>query len=91
MQYVLSSFHNISPSFELQTILCDVMLLSGCQCVVIESNGGSEGHFQSTDYPKPYPALVSCVLYTFVGDLGEIVELSFSRFDLHAPRSSSAK
>jgi len=67
-----------------------LMLSSGCQCIVVESNGGSEGSFKSTNYPKPYPASISCVLYTFVGDLGEIVELSFSRFDLHAPRSNAA-
>jgi len=68
----------------------DVTSVSGCQCIVVESNGGSEGVFQSINHPKPYPPSVSCVLYTFVGDLGEVVELSFSRFDLHAPRSNSA-
>ena len=50
-----------------------------------ESNGRSNGVFSSVNYPGFYPLNVSCVLYTFIGDYDEIVEVTFVEFDLQVP------
>jgi len=39
----------------------------------------------SVNYPEFYPVNVSCVLYTFIGDHDEIVEITFAEFDLQVP------
>ena len=36
-------------------------------------------------YIDAYPAGLSCVLYTFIGDLDEIIEVTFVEFDLRPP------
>lgn len=60
---------------------------TGCQCVVFQSTGLSEGSFQSVGYPAPYPSGINCFLYTFIGDSDELVQLSFTHFDLHQHQS----
>ncbi|ESO01249.1 hypothetical protein HELRODRAFT_174796 [Helobdella robusta] len=47
-----------------------------CSCLIFMSNGGSSGYFSSPDYPFRYPANISCILYTFVGEADEIVEIN---------------
>jgi len=53
--------------------------------LVYESFGQSQDSFISVNYPQPYPPDINCVLYTFIGDLGEIVEVEFADFDLQPP------
>jgi len=65
--------------------------LTACQCLVYESFGQSQGSFSSLNFPRIYPPGVNCVLYTFIGDLGEIVEVEFVDFDLQPPPSRSNK
>ena len=56
--------------------------------MVYESNGGTSGSFTSIGFPVSYPANVSCVLYTFIGDEEEIVEINFVDFDLTSPTAN---
>ena len=65
-----------------------MFVLSACQCLVYESFGHSEGSFSSANFPDVYPPAINCVLYTFIGDLGEIVEVEFVEFDLQPPSRS---
>jgi len=56
--------------------------------VVFESNGRSDGAFSSVNYPEFYPSNIGCVLYTFIGDYDEIVEITFVQFHLQVPFNS---
>lgn len=62
---------------------CGVFL--ACDCVVYQSDGGSTGTFTSPNFPQIYPPNVNCILYTFIGALDEIIELTFLEFDLQVP------
>jgi len=53
--------------------------------MVFESNGRSHGTFSSVNYPEFYPSNIGCVLYTFIGDYDEIVEITFVQFHLQVP------
>ncbi|XP_046416512.1 suppressor of lurcher protein 1 [Neodiprion pinetum] len=56
----------------------------GCACVVYSSLYSPQGGtFTSPDYPKKYPPNLDCLLYTFTGQLDEIIELKFDDFNLH--------
>jgi len=72
-----------------KTVVC--VCSSACHCLVFESFGQSQGSFRSVNFPAVYPPAVNCVLYTFIGDLGEIVEAEFVDFDLQRPTSRSHK
>lgn len=65
--------------------MCDVFLFSACECVVFQSYGLSEGRFNSPMYPSPYKPGINCILYTFIGDVNEIVRIKFLDMDLKAP------
>ncbi|XP_064627672.1 suppressor of lurcher protein 1-like isoform X2 [Lineus longissimus] len=61
-----------------------------CVCVLYQSDAGITydgygGIFQSPNYPAEYPENTNCILYTFIGNVGEIVELTFIAFDLQMP------
>lgn len=43
------------------------------------------GLFNSPNYPSPYPPLINCILYTFIGFLEDIVELHFTDFSTQPP------
>ncbi len=60
-------------------------VFSACECVVYQSYGRSQGTFTSPNFPQIYPPNINCILYTFIGDLDEIVELTFLEFDLNVP------
>ena len=64
-----------------------VHMCAGCQCRNYESSEGTEGWFSSPRYPLPLSAPPRCLLYTFVGDLEEVVHISFVDFDLAPPAS----
>lgn len=64
------------------------MCVAACECVMYQSYGRSQGTFTSPNFPRIYPPNINCILYTFIGDLDEIVELSFLEFDLQASVSS---
>ncbi|BFZ25077.1 hypothetical protein BsWGS_28115 [Bradybaena similaris] len=59
-----------------------------CDCVVYQSYGLSSGRFTSPNFPQSYPPNINCILYTFIGDATEIVELTFIEFDLKMPDPS---
>jgi len=40
------------------------------------------GVFTSPNYPQVYETNIACVLYTFMGDDDEIVQLTFTDFDM---------
>ncbi|CAG5046328.1 unnamed protein product [Parnassius apollo] len=55
-----------------------------CSCIRFTSTFGKErGTFSSPDYPRPYPAHINCLLYTFVAGPHQIVELVFTDFDVY--------
>ncbi|XP_072388890.1 suppressor of lurcher protein 1 isoform X1 [Diabrotica undecimpunctata] len=65
-------------------IAAGVAVHPGCECIIFSKMYGKEkGFFKSPDFPKPYSPNIDCLLYTFIGSTDEIVELSFSDFDLH--------
>ncbi|XP_075212598.1 suppressor of lurcher protein 1-like isoform X2 [Lycorma delicatula] len=56
----------------------------GCDCLQYSETYGKEyGTFNSPDYPRPYPANINCLLYTFIADIEEIVEITFKDFDVY--------
>ncbi|KOB73662.1 Uncharacterized protein OBRU01_10646 [Operophtera brumata] len=56
----------------------------GCTCVRFTSTYGKErGTFSSPGYPRAYPTRLDCVLYTFLAQPHEIVELVFTDFDIY--------
>ena len=62
--------------------------VAACECVVYESQGRSRGTFTSPNFPQIYPSNINCILYTFLAELDEIVELTFLEFALQVPVSS---
>ncbi|XP_041351240.1 suppressor of lurcher protein 1-like [Gigantopelta aegis] len=60
-----------------------------CDCVIYQSYGGSSGRFTSPNFPKNYPRDSTCILYTFIGDVDEIIELTFLEFDMRMPTSNN--
>ncbi|XP_049799339.1 suppressor of lurcher protein 1-like [Schistocerca nitens] len=55
----------------------------GCECVLFTSTFGKEfGAFSSPDYPRPYPADIDCLLYSFVGGPHDVVHIVFVDFDV---------
>ncbi|XP_075750964.1 suppressor of lurcher protein 1-like [Rhipicephalus microplus] len=55
----------------------------GCSCVLFDSMYGKEhGIFTSPNWPTPYERNTNCLLYTFVGEPDDIVELTFDEFDV---------
>lgn len=64
---------------------------AACECLVYESDDGgssSHGSFTSIGFPMIYPVNVSCILYTFLGEGGELVEINFVDFDLQQPTAN---
>ena len=72
----------VTSLFLLLHILTKLLIISACKCVVYQSSGYSRGIFTSPNFPEIYSPGINCVLYTFMGELGEIVELTFLHFDL---------
>lgn len=59
-------------------------MFTGCECLQFSETYGKEyGTFNSPDYPRPYPANINCLLYTFIADIDEIVEITFKDFDVY--------
>lgn len=67
------------------TTLFFLVFFPACECVVYQSYGNSKGRFTSPNFPETYPRNINCILYTFIGDLGEIIELTFLEFELKMP------
>ncbi|XP_013418307.1 suppressor of lurcher protein 1-like [Lingula anatina] len=67
---------------ELSFILSYATIWPGCSCVTYDSQHRSEGEFHSPNYPDNYPPNLNCILYTFKGEVDEIVEISFRVFDI---------
>jgi len=59
--------------------------IGGCECVFHTNDGRTQGTFYSPKFPLVYPADLDCIVYTFVGDVTQIVEITFLEFDLPLP------
>lgn len=58
-------------------------LSAACECVQYVGDGPmSHGVFTSPNYPQIYETNINCVLYTFMGDDDELVQLTFTDFDM---------
>ncbi|VVC88261.1 unnamed protein product [Leptidea sinapis] len=54
-----------------------------CSCIrFTSSHGKTRGTFSSPDYPHPYPHS-RCLLYTFLAQPHQIVEITFTEFDIY--------
>ncbi|KAA0197878.1 hypothetical protein FBUS_00048, partial [Fasciolopsis buskii] len=68
-------------------------ILRGCLCYLFQSTGLSNGSFVSPQLEFLNMEQTTCLLFTFVGDLNEIVRLEFTQFLLdpkEPPRKNSA-
>ncbi|GAB6030998.1 hypothetical protein CHUAL_007818 [Chamberlinius hualienensis] len=55
-----------------------------CECLIFEASFTRDfGVFTSPNFPSPYETNINCLLYTFVGNEDEIVQLTFDDFDVH--------
>ena len=59
---------------------------AACECVQFVGGDGqlmsSRGEFTSPNYPDVYETNINCVLYTFIGDDDQLVQLTFTDFDM---------
>ncbi|CAG2110268.1 unnamed protein product [Medioppia subpectinata] len=54
-----------------------------CDCVVFEETFGKEfGVFTSPNWPVPYVDNINCLLYSFLAERDQIVEITFDEFDV---------
>jgi len=49
-----------------------------------------QGIFTSPNHPQIYPTNVNCVLYTFTAAPQQIIEITFSEFNLQIPATSKS-
>ncbi|XP_034949863.1 suppressor of lurcher protein 1 [Chelonus insularis] len=64
----------------------------GCSCIIYSSTYSPQGgSFISPDFPRRYPSNIDCLLYTFIGEPDEIVELTFHQFDLRRVDNDCSK
>ena len=62
------------------------VVCAACECVVLRKGSGrAHSTFTSPNYPRVYATGINCILYTFIGTPGEIVEITFLEFDLQVP------
>lgn len=54
-----------------------------------QSLGGTEGRFNSPNFPQFYSKGIECILFTFIGDLDELVEIKFTDFDMMYPDANN--
>ncbi|KAJ8315693.1 hypothetical protein KUTeg_007843 [Tegillarca granosa] len=57
-------------------------MVHACDCVVYQSYGKSQGKFHSPNFPAYYSRNIDCILFTFIADVEEIIEITFIEFDL---------
>ena len=57
---------------------------------ISRDEGRQRGVFTSPNHPQVYPPNVNCVLYTFITAPPEIVEITFSDFNLQIPATSKS-
>jgi len=50
-----------------------------------------QGIFTSPNHPQIYPTNVNCILYTFIAAPQQIIEITFSEFDLQIPATSKSE
>lgn len=72
--------------FLLQLVRLPVSIIAvnpGCECIIYEASYGRDfGIFTSPNFPVSYDVNINCLLYTFVGNEDEIVQLTFEEFDV---------
>ncbi|KAA3682411.1 uncharacterized protein DEA37_0003044 [Paragonimus westermani] len=61
------------------------LLVQGCSCYLIQSNGLSGGLFQSPPMEFIRRLKLTCLLFTFVGDVNEIVRLELTQVTINSP------
>ncbi|XP_076357775.1 suppressor of lurcher protein 1-like isoform X1 [Tachypleus tridentatus] len=56
---------------------------AGCRCVEFDTTYGKDyGVFTSPNWPIPYDENINCLLYTFIGQEDELIEITFDEFDV---------
>jgi len=50
-----------------------------------------QGIFTSPNHPQIYPTNVNCILYSFIAGSHQIVEITFTDFDLQIPATSKSE
>ena len=59
------------------------MVRTACECVQYVGDGPmSHGVFTSPNYPQVYETNINCILYTFMADEDELIQLTFTDFDM---------
>jgi len=60
---------------------------AACQCVTMKPPSSSTGYgtVTSPNYPRFYSSGIGCVLYSIVAEVGQIVELQFTEFNMAPP------
>ena len=66
-----------------------MLSFTACECVLYKGRDHSnQGTFTSPNHPQIYPVNVNCILYTFVAQPHQIVEIIFTDFDIQVPVTS---
>nr|XP_022288867.1 suppressor of lurcher protein 1-like isoform X3 [Crassostrea virginica] len=84
--FLIMSEHALIVLFLLHTLFLSVDLIGpGCECVVYQSTGQKGArNFHSPNYTTSshYPRGIVCILFSFIGDVNETVEITFIDFNL---------
>jgi len=63
-----------------------VRVCVACPCVVFDSRTRPDGGvFTSPNFPDFIPAKITCLLYSFVAQADQLVQLSFHEFNIYPP------
>uniref|UniRef100_A0A915LBA0 CUB domain-containing protein n=1 Tax=Romanomermis culicivorax TaxID=13658 RepID=A0A915LBA0_ROMCU len=72
-------------------VACNIGQYRGtCECIIFDGWSGktSNGTFSSPDFPTPYEPNLNCLLYVFKTIKGNVVELTFEKFELQPPKEN---
>jgi len=57
-----------------------------CACVVFDSQTQPDGGvFMSPNFPEFIPDKISCILYSFVAEPDQLIQLRFLNFSIYPP------
>ena len=76
---------DIKPTYLYDMYTFLFIFFLGCECVVYQSTGQKGArNFHSPNYTTSshYPRGIVCILFSFIGDVNETVEITFIDFNL---------
>ncbi|KAK3580409.1 hypothetical protein CHS0354_012430 [Potamilus streckersoni] len=86
MAYLMLYSDGVNPAKEhCLSFESEYHISRACECVTFQSYGLSQGRFHSPNFPQPSNHSIDCILYTFIGDVNELVQITFLEFDLKPP------